>query len=155
MYRERDGREAPSSPRTLPRPGWQGGGRAWGRSKSPASRPHLSLLLCPEFEGEGGYSSASPSCSPALGRRFPQATSLPRPHALARARGAELLHTSSLPGSPTMGREVTGRERVGREVMGRERVSREAVGRERSLPASPLPRIQVVPADQVGTRNKK
>ena len=159
MYRERDFSPS-SSPRTLPRPGWEGRGRS--RAKSPvvsqrshsghrghnfshqrpdAQRPHLSLLLCPEFEDDFsiGYTSPSSpnSCSPALGRRFPashHATSLPRPHALARARGAELLQTcASLPCSPTLTRLGGGR--------------REQVGRELSLPSSPLPRIQIVHCD--------
>ena len=170
MYRERDFSPS-SSPRTLPRPGWERRGRS--RAKSPvvtqrsgsaqrshhhnfshqrpdAQRPHLSLLLCPEFEDDFsiGYntSPSSPSsCSPALGRRFPphqqqhHATSLPRPHALARARGAELLQTcASLPCSPTL-------TRLGR---------REHVGRELSLPASPVPRIQIVHCDaQVSNKN--
>jgi hypothetical protein len=119
-------REPPPSPRTLPRPG---------------PRPHLSLLLCPEFDPLpaaapcGGYSSPrSPSSSPALGRRFLPSGSLPRPHALARARGAELLACSSLPCSPTL-------TRLGR----RER----EVARELSLPASSLPRIHIVHCDQV------
>jgi hypothetical protein len=149
MFRDRDeSREGLCSPRTLPRPGLHGGAKgsrgsaaAWRRSKSPVSRPHLSLLLCPEFDdsfsggGAGsGYSSpSSPSGSPALGRRFPPSSSLPRPHALARARGADL-YTTSLPCSPTLGR------------LGREPVSREA-----SLPASPLPRIHIVHCDQVKT----
>ena len=150
MFRDRDeSREGLCSPRTLPRPGLHGGAKgsrgsaaAWRRSKSPVSRPHLSLLLCPEFDDSfsgggagGGYSSpSSPSGSPALGRRFPPSSSLPRPHALARARGADL-YTTSLPCSPTLGR------------LGREPVSREA-----SLPASPLPRIHVVHCDQVKTK---
>ena len=163
MYRERDFSPS-SSPRTLPRPGWEGRGRS--RAKSPvvsqrshhnfshqrpdAQRPHLSLLLCPEFEDDFsiGYTSPSSpnSCSPALGRRFPHqqqhhATSLPRPHALARARGAELLQTcASLPCSPTLTRLGGGR--------------REQVGRELSLPSSPLPRIQIVHCDaQVRSMN--
>ena len=124
-------REVPTSPRTLPRPGVR------SRGKSPVARPHLSLLLCPEFEdGEVGgwgssYSPTSPSCSPALGRRFPPTTSLPRPHALARARGAELLHCSSLPCSPVLAR-----------------LGRREAGRELSLPSSPVPRIHIDHADQ-------
>ena len=154
MYRERD--YSPSaSPRTLPRPGWEHRGRS--RAKSPsqkshfshqrqdAQRPHLSLLLCPEFEDDfslgwlGSTPPSSPSSSsPALGRRFPVhhhgATSLPRPHALARARGADLLQTcASLPCSPTLTRVVQKRENV--------------LARELSLPSSPLPRIQIVHCD--------
>ena len=157
MYRERDFSPS-SSPRTLPRPG-RGKSPGRTRAKSPvvsqrshhnfshqrldSQRPHLSLLLCPEFEDDFsiGYTSPSSpnSCSPALGRRFPHqqqhhATSLPRPHALARARGAELLQTcASLPCSPTLTRLGGGR--------------REQVGRELSLPSSPLPRIQIVHCD--------
>ena len=158
MYRERDFSPS-SSPRTLPRPG-RGKSPGRSRAKSPvvsqrshhnfshqrldSQRPHLSLLLCPEFEDDFsiGYTSPSSpsSCSPALGRRFPHqqerhhATSLPRPHALARARGAELLQTcASLPCSPTLTRLGGGR--------------REQVGRELSLPSSPLPRIQIVHCD--------
>ena len=165
MYRERAFSPSSSSPRTLPRPA-RGKSPGRSRAKSPvvsqrshhhnfshqrldSQRPHLSLLLCPEFEDDFsiGYTSpSSPSSrSPALGRRFPHnqqqerhyaATSLPRPHALARARGAELLQTcASLPCSPTLTRLGGGGGR------------REQVGRELSLPSSPLPRIQIVHCD--------
>ena len=140
-----------SHPRTLPRPHSSGWNKSLtrpanrSRSRSPG-RPQLSLVICPEFmeypEGMREYSnpnSPMPSprpISPHSGRvrapfPFPPSTPLPVPHALARARGTEVLRDSaSLPCPPVFGR-------LGARQGG-------PLARELSLPSSPsLPRIHI------------
>ena len=134
--------------RSLPRPqssGWsksltRPGPRS--RSKSPAGRSQLSLVICPDFnefpEGMREYSNpSSPLASPRPGQRmkgqlgFSTSLSSPVPHALARARGTEVLRDSaSLPCSPVFARLGAG--------------GRGHLNRELSLPSSPtLPRIHI------------
>ena len=132
-----------------------------GRSRSPA-RPQLSLVICPDFheypEGMREYSPAPATPSPrthsplALHRvkgaagagagLFAAREGGPRhPHALARARGTEVLtSSSSLPCSPVFARlQLPGG--VGGRTVGA-RFS--PVSRELSLPSSPvLPRIHI------------
>ena len=144
--------------RSLPRPQSSASGQPWNkslprgkprsRSKSPAGRSQLSLVICPDFnefpEGMREYSNpgsplASPRpMSPMPGQRLKgqfvfsnTMMSSPRPHALARTRGTEVLRDSaSLPCSPVFARLGAG---GGRHL-----------NRELSLPSSPsLPRIHI------------
>ena len=148
--------------RSLPRPQSSASGQPWNkslprgkprsRSKSPAGRSQLSLVICPDFnefpEGMREYSNpgsplASPRPrSPMPGQRlkgqqfmFSNTMSSPRPHALARARGTEVLRDSaSLPCSPVFARLGAGGSRN--------------LARELSLPSSPtLPRIHIQDCD--------
>ena len=125
-------------------------GKPRSRSKSPAARSQLSLVICPDFnefpEGMREYSNpSSPLASPrprspmpgGPGGRlkgqfvFSNTLSSPRPHALARTRGTEVLRDSaSLPCSPVFARLGAGGARN--------------LNRELSLPSSPsLPRIHI------------
>ena len=135
--------------RSLPRP--QSSASAWNksltrpkprsRSKSPAGRSQLSLVICPDFnefpEGMREYSNpGSPLASPRPRRMkgqlgFTGSLSSPVPHALARTRATEVLRDSaSLPCSPVFTRlGVAGSRHLNREL---------------SLPSSPnLPRIHI------------
>ena len=147
--------------RSLPRPpqsssGWSkslGRAKPRSRSKSPAGRAQLSLVICPDFnefpEGMREYSNpSSPLASPrprspmpgGPGGRlkgqfvFSNTLSSPRPHALARTRGTEVLRDSaSLPCSPVFARLGAGGAGGARNL-----------NRELSLPSSPsLPRIHI------------
>ena len=136
--------------RSLPRPpqsssGWSkslGRAKPRSRSKSPAGRAQLSLVICPDFnefpEGMREYSNPrSPLASPRPARLkgthtgFSGSLSSPVPHALARTRGTEVLRDStSLPCSPVFARLGAGAARH--------------LNRELSLPSSPnLPRIHI------------
>ena len=135
--------------RSLPRP--QSSASSWNkslsrpkprsRSKSPAGRSQLSLVICPDFnefpEGMREYSNpSSPLASPRPTRLkgqlgFTGNLSSPMPHALARTRGTEVLRDSaSLPCSPVFTRlGAAGPRHLNREL---------------SLPSSPnLPRIHI------------
>ena len=116
---------SPGSSRSLPRP-LAPGGRA--RSRSPC-RPHLALVICPDYCEYSSPGSPALSPLPSSTSRFPYPPS-PRPvhHSLARTRGDySLRDTSSLPCSPVLQRTVHG-----------------GLGRDLSLPGSPnLPRMKV------------
>ena len=121
------------------------------RSRSPG-RSQLSLVICPDFlehpEGMREYSrSNSPLASPSpvttkFKNTFTSGVHPLQPHAVARARGTEVLRdTASLPCSPVFSRLGVPSSRFLN------------VAREMSLPSSPtLPRIRVQDLDATVSR---